>query len=305
MKRCLLILLALLLWSAAALGEVYLIEDETQLPEGWAEKELLRLTAIDTDRSDAMLLQCGGENMMIDGGSVQFYPRLEELFDREGITEFKYLFNTHPDNDHLQGLTKMMNHRLVAEDDEADLGPKYQIGGFYTAVKKTYTNTTYHKQAVRAVDKYGIPYVQVYHGDVLTLGGATINIIRCDENWGANARSACTQIVFGDSKVLLMGDCDSRPQNYFLKNVDHSLLECDILKAVHHGINAFEESFLEVAQPEFIFVPNYKAHKSIKSGTKKIFAKYNAMYAGDGTVVMETDGTDWYIWQLPNWEKSE
>lgn len=306
MKKLMLILLALaLLMPAVALGEIHIIDDESQLPEGWSEKELMRLTSIDTDRSDAMLLQCGGENMMIDGGSEQFYSRLEELFDTQGITEFKYLFNTHPDNDHLQGLTRMMNHRLYAEDGETDIGPKYQIGGFYTAVKKEYKNTSYHKAAVRAIDKYGIPFVQVYDGDVLTLGGATINVIRCDENWGANARSACTQIIFGDSKVLLMGDCDSRPQNYFLKNRDHSLLECDILKAVHHGINGFEEKFLEAAQPEFIFVPNYKAHPSIKSGTKRKFAEKNALYSGDGTVIMETDGTDWYIWQLPNWTKNK
>lgn len=305
MKKLIMLLLTLAMLLTAASAEIFHIEDESQLPEGWTEKELFRLTAIDTDRSDAMLIQCGGENMMIDGGSEQFYLRLQELFDAEGITEFKYLFNTHPDNDHLQGLTKMMNHRLTAEDGKTDIGPKYQIGGFCTAVKKEYKNTSYHKAAVRAINKYEIPYVQVYHGDVLTLGGATINIIRCEENWGANARSACTQIVFGDSKVLLMGDCDSRPQNYFLKNVDPSLLECDILKAVHHGINGFEEKFLEAAQPEFIFVPNYKAHPSIKSGTKRKFAEKNALYSGDGTVVMETDGTDWYIWQLPNWKKSK
>jgi len=305
MKKLTAILLMLAMLLTAASAEIFHIEDETQLPEGWQEKELFRLTAIDTDRSDAMLLQCGGENMMIDGGSEQFYPRLQEHFDEHGITEFKYLFNTHPDNDHLQGLTKMMNHRLTAEDGKTDIGPKYQIGGFCTAVKKEYKNTSYHKAAVRAINKYEIPYVQVYHGDVLTLGNATINIIRCDESWGANARSACTQIVFGDSKVLLMGDCDSRPQNYFLKNVDPSLLECDILKAVHHGINGFEEKFLEAAQPEFIFVPNYKAHPSIKSGTKRKFAEYNALYSGEGSVVMETDGTDWYIWQLPNWKKNK
>ena len=134
MKKLLLLLLMLALTMSAASAEIFYIDDESQLPEGWTEKELFRLTAIDTDRSDAMLVQCGGENMMIDGGSVQFYPRLEEYFDAEDITEFKYLFNTHPDNDHLQGLTKMMNHRLTAEDGKTDAGPKYQIGGFFTAV---------------------------------------------------------------------------------------------------------------------------------------------------------------------------
>ena len=305
MKKLIVLLLMLAMSLSAASAEIYHIEDESQLPEGWEDKELFRLTALDTDRSDAMLLQCGGENMMIDGGSVQYYARLEEYFEENGITEFKYLFNTHPDNDHLQGLTEMMKARLTAEDGKTDIGPKYTIGGFYSAVKKEYKNTSYHKAAVKALDKYGIPYVQVFGGDVLTLGGATINIFRCEENWGANARSACTQIVFGDSKVLLMGDCDSRPQKYFLKNLDPSLLECDILKAVHHGINAFEESFLEAADPEFIFVPNYKSHASIKSGTKRKFAEYNALYSGEGPIVMETDGTDWYIWQLPNYKKNK
>ena len=303
MRKFFAFLLALAMMLSAASAEVFHIKNESQLPEGWQEKELLRLVALDTNRSDAMLVQCGGENMMIDGGSIQFYPRLVEYFDEHGITEFKYLFNTHPDNDHLQGLTEMMKDRITSKDGKTDLGPKYQIGGFYTAVKKTYTNTSYHKAAVRALDKYDIPYVQVYHGDVLTLGNATINIFRCDQNWGTNARSACTQIVFGDSKVVMMGDCDSRPQKYFMETMDHSLLECDILKAVHHGINGFEKGFLEIAQPEFIFVNNYKAQTGIKNSTKRKFAQYNALYSGDGTVIMETDGTDWYVWQLPNWQK--
>ena len=295
MKKLLSLMLVLtLLLPVGALAEIHIIEDESQLPEGWGEKELMRLTAIDTDRSDAMLRQCGGENMMIDGGSFSYYPRLEELFADKGITEFKYLFSTHSDNDHIQGLTQMVR------------SDKYVIGGFYSAVRENFKDEDgYHQAAVRAAKSHEVPYVQIYDGDVLTLGGATINVIRCDETWGSNARSACTQIIFGNSKVLLMGDCDSRPQNYFLENRDHSLLECDILKAVHHGINAFEESFLEVAQPEFIFVPNYKAHPSIKISTKNKFAEYNALYSGDGTIIMETDGTDWYIWQLPNWTEKK
>ncbi len=295
MKRLTMILLVLvLLMPALALGEVHIIENESELPEGWSDKELLRLTAIDTDRSDAMLLQCGGENMMIDGGSVQYYPRLEEYFDAHGVTEFKYLFNTHYDNDHIQGLTKTMN------------SGKYTVGGFYSAVREDFKDKgKYHSTAVRVAKNNNIPFVQIYHGDVLTLGGATINVLRCDEPWGTNARSACTQIVFGESKVLLTGDIDSRPQKWFVQNCDPSLLDCDILKAPHHGINGFEDSFLEATTPESVFVCNYSSHASIKSGWKRYFESKGGLFAGDGTVIMETDGTDWYIWQLPNWKKSK
>ena len=150
MKKLLLMLLTMLLLCAAAAAEIHLIEDESQLPEGWAEKELFRLTAIDVNRSDALLLQCGGENMMIDGGSQQYYDRLEELFAEKGITEFKMLLNTHPDTDHIHGLSLMMNRG------------NYSIGGFYTAVRENFTGSKHHKTAVGVIKKKNIPYVQVF-----------------------------------------------------------------------------------------------------------------------------------------------
>ena len=286
MKRLIAVLLMLVMAMPAALAEIYLIEDESQRPEGWSEKELLRLTAIDTDRSDAMLLQCGGENMMIDGGSQQFYDRLLALIAEEGITEFKYLYNTHPDTDHIQGLTLLMNRW------------EGHVGGFYTAVAKTYAASP-HALAVRVTQKRNIPYVQILDGDVLTLGGATINVIRCDQNWGTNNRSAACQVVFGNSKVLLPGDCGNQALEYFIANRDHALLECDIMKAVHHGINGIVPEFLDVAQPEFIFVPNAK--ENLVETKQAFFSDLGAWFNGDGAIVMETDGADWYIWQLPNW----
>ena len=73
MKKVLLILLAMLLaMPAAAVAEVYLISGEAELPEGWAERETLRMTVVDTNRSDAIILQCGGEAMMVDGGPNPF-----------------------------------------------------------------------------------------------------------------------------------------------------------------------------------------------------------------------------------------
>ena len=286
MKRLIAVLLMLVMTMPAALAEIYLIEDESQRPEGWSEKELLRLTAIDTDRSDAMLLQCGGENMMIDGGSQQFYDRLLALIAEEGITEFKYLYNTHPDTDHIQGLTLLMNRW------------EGHVGGLCTAVAKTYAASP-HALAVRVTQKRNIPYVQIFDGDVLTLGGATINVIRCDQNWGTNNRSAACQVVFGNSKVLLPGDCGNQALEYFIANRDHALLECDIMKAVHHGINGIVPEFLDVAQPEFIFVPNAK--ENLVETKQAFFSDLGAWFNGDGTIVMETDGADWYIWQLPNW----
>ena len=54
MKRKLLLCAALGLGAAQA--EVYRVENEKDVPADWAEKDTLRLTCIDTNRSDAMVL---------------------------------------------------------------------------------------------------------------------------------------------------------------------------------------------------------------------------------------------------------
>ncbi|MBQ4579540.1 MAG: MBL fold metallo-hydrolase [Clostridia bacterium] len=267
-------------------AEIHLIADETQLPADWSGKELFRLTVLDTERSDAMLLQCGGENMMVDGGSPIYYPRLEAWFEEQGITEFKYLYNTHPDSDHITGLYQMMR------------SGNYVIGGFCSAVKQDYEGSEYHKYAMQILRRRGVPYVQIYDGDVLTLGNAVINVIRCDEPIGVNNRSAACQIRFGESKALLTGDCGNEALRYFLENRDHALFECDVMKAQHHGINGIIDDFLDVAQPEFVFVPNRP--REVPADKKKRFDEMGAWYSGEGTIIMETDGSDWYIWQLEN-----
>ena len=67
-RKLLLMLLCAALGLGAAQAEVYRVENEADVPADWAEKDTLRLTCIDTNRSDAMVLQSGGEAMMVDSG---------------------------------------------------------------------------------------------------------------------------------------------------------------------------------------------------------------------------------------------
>ncbi len=64
-RKLLLMLLCAALGLGAAQAEVYRVESEKDVPADWAEKDTLRLTCIDTNRSDAMVLQSGGEAMMV------------------------------------------------------------------------------------------------------------------------------------------------------------------------------------------------------------------------------------------------
>ena len=63
------------------------------------------------------------------------------------------------------------------------------------------------------------------------------------------------------------------------------------------------DSFVEQTQPQVLFVPNRSALSTkVTAGWVKNHMPGAALYfSGDGTVTMLTDGTDWYIWQEPNY----
>lgn len=153
-RKLLLMLLCAALGLGAAQAEVYRVESEKDVPADWAEKDTLRLTCIDTNRSDAMVLQSGGEAMMVDSGEGRYRRRVYATLDGYGITELKYLLNTHCDDDHLHGFIYLMYSDL------------YQVDAFLSPNTTTYVDEEgYHQQAVKATGTKNIPYVQIGDGD--------------------------------------------------------------------------------------------------------------------------------------------
>lgn len=197
-RKLLLMLLCAALGLGAAQAEVYRVESEADVPADWAEKDTLRLTCIDTNRSDAMVLQSGGEAMMVDSGEGRYRRRVYATLDGYGITELKYLLNTHCDDDHLHGFIYLMYSDL------------YQVDAFLSPNTTTYVDEEgYHQQAVKATGTKNIPYVQIGDGDELTLGNAKLTIFRCPLPTGQNNRSAACMVQFGDSRAFLTGDIDN------------------------------------------------------------------------------------------------
>ena len=122
---------------------------------------------------------------------------------------------------------------------------------------------------------------------------------RRSENWGQNNRSAACFVDFGDATIFLAGDIGTRVQKHFAANVDAARMDCDLLKVPHHGIDGVTDEFMAAVKPEAILITNY-TQSSNTSKAHKDWDAYDPYFAGDGVVVCETNGTDWYIWQLEN-----
>ncbi len=71
----------------------------------------------------------------------------------------------------------------------------------------------------------------------------------------------------------------------------------DILKANHHGIVPLVPEFLDMTSPGFVFINNLDDGSASKLTGQLNYRKIPYFFDGWGAIVMETDGTDWYVEQ--------
>ena len=276
MKR-LICLFLLLLFPFTALGEVFI---DTPVPEDWAKKDTLRLTVFKTGESDCMLLECGGEAMMMDGGANKWREDLRGALESRGISHLKYMVNTHPHDDHIDGLYRIMQFGFTADE-------------FLSPFRAEFGNDL-HSRAVRQAEKSGIPFRQLFEGDQLTLGGARLTMHRWEDGSSINDKSGMFRVTFGNASVLLCADITGLAQRYLMDALPADEIKADIVKAPHHGLTAFVTEYLDIVDPEFIFITNYK------DDTKALVNQANYRdipykHSGSGTITLVTDGEDWYI----------
>ncbi len=280
MKKVLTILFVLLMLCGAANAEVFLGQPPA---EGWTE-DVLRITAIPVGEGDAMLLECGGETMMVDGGPSALFHQLTGALDARGITHFKYLLNTHYHDDHINGLYHLMKEGYTADEY---MHPYSNI---------MVEGDKLEKRTVEMAKKKGITVHRLYTGDVITLGGATIRVFRYWDIPNANARSMIERVEFGEASIWLTADITGKAQEFYVGDMSPELLKADILKAPHHGITPVQADFMDAVDPEFCFITSYEDDvTTIKNQMEE--RQVPVLYSADGEVIMETDGHDWYVWQ--------
>lgn len=276
-----LLMLSLLLGALSAQAAVYV--DETP-PEDWAERDLLRLTVFRTGESDCMLLEAGGESMMIDGGANKWREKLRDALAAREITHLKYIYNTHPHDDHIDGLYRIMQYGVTADE-------------FVSVFAKNFSNDL-HKRAVKQTDKVGIPYRQLQVGDVLTLGNATLTIYRWEKGKSINDLSAMAKLEYGDCSALLTADITGEAQRAILKAFGAEVMKADVAKFPHHGLTPYVSEVLDVIDPDFLWATNYNQDEKIKKARNQANnRKIPVKFSGEGTIILESDGTDWYIHQ--------
>ena len=283
--------LAVLLAVCACAGaEAPVLVDRINTPQEYADftfaddAPLLEMYFAPVFDADAALLRCGGQTIMIDCGSKVMTKRTIGMLKQLGVTEIDAIINTHPHYDHLQGLeqiaqvVKVKELRLcfpLTENEQAQLTADYCAAN-------------------------DIPITYFEDGAQWKLGEATLDVwLKGDEDWDLNDRSAVIRVQYGDRTALFTADAGHMAQQRLAEIIPAELLDADVLKYPHHGIQPLQETFRDAVSPALAVITNKDYERMTTTKQRLRQNKIPFAFTLKGPVAVCTDGHTWLAERLP------
>lgn len=272
-------------------------------------KGQLTISMLDIGQGDAVLIQTGAKNILIDTGDDKYYEdgkkgkentQLLTELQKLKIDHIDTLVMTHAHADHIGKADKVI----------AQYGVKELV---YNGIPST---SKYFINALKAAKANGTQQVKVKAGDVLDFGnGVSFEIVSpsqslIDEDTAAikakkkvdvNNESLVGRLTFGNFAMLFTGDAEGPVEKDMVASYGKKL-KCQVLKAGHHGSKTSSTAeFLKLVQPESVVmslgVNNQYGHpheallnRLQKQGVKNIYRT-----DANGTITIVSDGSSYSI----------
>lgn len=272
-------------------------------------KGQLTISMLDIGQGDAVLIQTGAKNILIDTGDDKYYEdgkkgkentQLLTELQKLKIDHIDTLVMTHAHADHIGKADKVI----------AQYGVKELV---YNGIPST---SKYFVNALKAAKANGTKQVKVKAGDVLDFGnGVSFEIVSpsqslIDEDTAAikakkkvdvNNESVVGRLTFGNFAMLFTGDAEGPVEKTMAASYGKKL-KCQVLKAGHHGSKTSSTAeFLKLVQPESVVmslgVNNQYGHpheallnRLQKQGVKNIYRT-----DANGTITIVSDGSSYSI----------
>ena len=249
------------------------------------DAELLTVDVLGIRQGDCILITCGGQRMLVDGGEAPRYAAVNKYLQARGIDHFDYFFLTHAHDDHLE-----MQERLLKKG--------YTVDQFISPYDESDSYSLWNPYKRQLADA-GVPIRKVVTGDMIDLGGATLTFYRCDaRGLTMNNHSATAMLQFGQARMFLAADIGGETQHWLLDTFGAETFRCDVYKSAHHNRTATVPEFLDALSPGLIV--NTNTRSSTKTGERQQDSRdIPRYYISTGTIHLSTDGARWYAWQEP------
>lgn len=237
----------------------------------------LQVYFIDVGQADAIMIKGNDKYALIDAGNNNDGNLLVDYFKNLGITDFEYVFGTHPHEDHIGGM-----------DDIID---NFNIDNFY--MPNVITTTKTFEDVLDALDEKNVELNTPTIGEKFNLGNAIFEVMYVGEDDNdLNNTSIVLKLTYGDNRYLFMGDATDIVE----ENIINSNIKADVIKIGHHGSKySTTENFINKVNPKYAVISvgkdNSYGHPSNK--TINLLEKNNIqIYRTDleGTIISTSDG---------------
>lgn len=255
----------------------------------------LRISVLDVGQADAILLQDGKRNIMVDvGNDVKDKvgdsggrQALIKALDKAGVNRIKTVFVTHHHRDHMGNIMYVRGKYGVSNIyDSGYVNNGYKAS---VALNSDLRAGRYNGQALKAGDKITID--KNYYIEVLAPG----DFLSKKDLKNMNNTSLVLMLHYGSFKMLLTGDAEA-PVEDVLQQKYGTALQADVLKVGHHGSKTSSYwPFISKVKPKYALIscgdfsiykhPNKNVVGSLTHLGAKVLTTHD-----HGTLTVTTDG---------------
>ncbi|KND48585.1 MAG: competence protein ComEC [Parcubacteria bacterium C7867-005] len=256
----------------------------------WAEiyvrrpSNLLNVYFFDVGQGDSIFVDTPThKHILIDGGSNnRVLSMLGEVLPF-GDRKIDVLLATHPDRDHIGGLSEVVSRF----DVKIFISPGIE------------SPTTVDDELDLSIQREGSQRILAKRGTTIDFGdGVKLVLLFPDRDvsdWETNDASIVAKLVYGEHSFLLTGD-SSKKTEYLLLGLNEEVLDSTVLKAGHHGSRTSTSlSYAQAVSPEYTIISAGKGnsyghpHKEVIDVLNKIGTKILSTFEL-GTIRFKTNG---------------
>ncbi len=253
----------------------------TPTPTESAALPALELRFLDVGQADSILIRVGDSSMLIDAGNNNDGKGLVAYLKNLGITRLEAVIGTHPHEDHIGGLDKVV--------------AAFDVGRIY--LPKVSNNTETFEDLLDAVAAKGLKVTSPTVGTTFSLGDAQFMVLSPSASTydSLNLYSIVLRMTYGSRTFLFCADSESDNEIEMLAS--GLPLSADVLKVGHHGSTSSSTvAFLTAVAPRFAVI-SVGHDNSYDHPAQQTLDRLSAVGATvyrtdeDGTVVLRSDGT--------------
>ena len=161
------------------------------------DNQTLSVHFIDVGQGDSILVESGGEYMLIDGGSNEEGKVVFDYLKDQGVKKLDYIIGTHPHEDHIGGLDDVINQFSVGEVFLTD----------YVEPTDTF------EDLLLAIKNKNLKIINPNIGEEFPIGSGSFTFIapiKKDYGENVNNYSLGIKLTNGENAFILTGDAEKR-----------------------------------------------------------------------------------------------